>query len=640
MTRSRKRDVLPNRVERSAQPLHVRFTTAERTAHDSILKALRARAANQMTGTALGFAMVMRQRQMASSLPAAIASWRESGFVDEQLWEDLGRADNELDLTDLFGAGPEPPPDIDLAELEASDSKYACFVHALRKELANSATPKIVVFAYFRKTLEYLYRRLAADDVNACLLMGGMPDQQEILDAFQAPDGPCVLLSSEVASEGVDLQFARMLVNYDLPWNPMRVEQRIGRLDRLGQKAEKIAIINLFVGNTIEERILERLYDRIEIFRHSVGELETILGDVSEELLASVMNPNLSDEEREKRADDTLNALQERILANRELEEEAQHLLGLNDLLAKEVDAAKEAGEWIRPNELRRFIIDTFCRVFPASRLVVEPADEDFFRLVLCPAAQVSLLAYLDREDPAGRARGCARPQTLFLSDAKKIGSRRAAVEVIDAGHMIIRWLRSVIDIDGMKPHAVCAARSHATECGLAPGTYAFALHARRFAGLSREAVLEACAFRLEDSDPQPLTGPAGAAVRRAAEMGARYRPPPAAIANASALAVRAGVVLAERAYSRYEAFQAENDRVCGQREASARSFRDRKVADIDRTIATVSGDPRRERIVPLKKRERQIQDQQLALKLERIKYARNVSFSDRPVAMGLLKVE
>ncbi len=67
-----------------------------------------------------------------------------------------------------------------------------------------------------------------------------------------------VLLSSEVASEGVDLQFARVLVNYDLPWNPMRVEQRIGRLDRLGQRAEKISIINLFVESTIEERILDR----------------------------------------------------------------------------------------------------------------------------------------------------------------------------------------------------------------------------------------------------------------------------------------------------------------------------------------------------------------------------------------------
>ena len=76
-----------------------------------------------------------------------------------------------------------------------------------------------------------------------------------------------VLLSSRVGSEGLDFQFCHTVVNYDLPWNPMEVEQRIGRVDRIGQASDSIAIINFWTRGTIEERILRRLYDRIGIFR-------------------------------------------------------------------------------------------------------------------------------------------------------------------------------------------------------------------------------------------------------------------------------------------------------------------------------------------------------------------------------------
>ena len=119
--------------------------------------------------------------------------------------------------------------------------------------------------------------------------MGAMGNQKdEIIEQFRDAGGPSVLLSSEVGSEGIDLQFCRFVVNYDLPWNPMRVEQRIGRLDRLGQKAERISIINLAVTNTVEDRILMRIYERINVFRESIGDLEEILGETTEQLMLSL----------------------------------------------------------------------------------------------------------------------------------------------------------------------------------------------------------------------------------------------------------------------------------------------------------------------------------------------------------------
>ena len=105
------------------------------------------------------------------------------------------------------------------------------------------------------------------------------------------------MLASEIAAEGLDFEFANVMVNYDLPWNPMRVEQRIGRLDRYGQRSPTIHIVNFSVEDTIEERILDRLYTRIGIFEAAIGDLESILGDEIETLTRELLRPGLTPEE-------------------------------------------------------------------------------------------------------------------------------------------------------------------------------------------------------------------------------------------------------------------------------------------------------------------------------------------------------
>jgi hypothetical protein len=249
---------------------------------------------------------------MASSIVGALESWNDKGLVEELLWDDLGVSVEELaGIENAQGSNQHDGSPVaygskfDLAELEAQDSKYRPLSKFLKAELTRNPTEKFVVFAFFRGTLKYLKRRLAQDGIEAALLMGDMETPSEdILELFTAPDGPSVLLSSEVGSEGIDLQFCRFVVNYDLPWNPMRVEQRIGRLDRLGQKADRISIANLYVSNTIEDRILQRLYDRINVFRESIGDIEEILGGITEMLIVEFFDPTLSDAERERRSAD------------------------------------------------------------------------------------------------------------------------------------------------------------------------------------------------------------------------------------------------------------------------------------------------------------------------------------------------
>jgi hypothetical protein len=109
------------------------------------------------------------------------------------------------------------------------------------------------------------------------MIDGSVADRQEVVDVFRTDDDIRVLLSSEVGSEGLDMQFCDTIVNYDLPWNPMVVEQRIGRIDRIGQLAENIFIYNLIVKGSISEEIYERLENRIGIFEGTIGDLEPIL---------------------------------------------------------------------------------------------------------------------------------------------------------------------------------------------------------------------------------------------------------------------------------------------------------------------------------------------------------------------------
>ena len=88
-----------------------------------------------------------------------------------------------------------------------------------------------------------------------------------------------ILISTEAGGEGRNLQFAHRIINYDLPWNPMKVEQRIGRLDRIGQK-HPVFIYNLACEGTVEDHVLDVLDTRIRLFTESVGSLDPILGDV------------------------------------------------------------------------------------------------------------------------------------------------------------------------------------------------------------------------------------------------------------------------------------------------------------------------------------------------------------------------
>ncbi len=146
--------------------------------------------------------------------------------------------------------------------------------------LLRSWGDKLMIFTRFRATQEYLAGLLRQTGEPFALYHGGLR-RQEKEEAVCAFEGPCrILISTEAGGEGRNLQFAHGLVNYDLPWNPMRIEQRIGRLSRVGQTRD-VYVFNMVAAGTIEETLLAILDAKINMFELVIGEVDMILGQLT-----------------------------------------------------------------------------------------------------------------------------------------------------------------------------------------------------------------------------------------------------------------------------------------------------------------------------------------------------------------------
>jgi SNF2 family DNA or RNA helicase len=141
---------------------------------------------------------------------------------------------------------------------------------------------KLVVFTQFRATQEMLRRTLAEAGHDAAMFHGGLTrmEKESAIEQFRGPTR--VLLCTEAGSEGRNLQFAHGLCNFDLPWNPMKIEQRVGRLSRIGQKRD-VFVFNLVATSTIEAAVLHLLEAKLNMFELVIGEVDMILGNLEDE---------------------------------------------------------------------------------------------------------------------------------------------------------------------------------------------------------------------------------------------------------------------------------------------------------------------------------------------------------------------
>src|SRR5262245_31963101 len=478
--------------------LSVRFNEKEAEFYDAVTDAVQD-SVSHWSGSWVGaFALMMPQRQMASSIPAMVEHYAGGQFhndlFDDDMLSEVGLQVDE-DMGEENGSVVSAVIKSLVSEWDrhTPDSKFDTLSRTLRRYVEQNPESKIIVFSYFKKTLAYLQRRLADIGFQTVIIHGDVPmeERQERLELFKRSSEVNVLLSSEVGSEGIDLQFCNVLVNYDLPWNPMKVEQRIGRLDRLGQKADKITIINLAVEGTIEERILDRLYNRIGIFENSIGDLEPILGSEIQELSAELLSQRLTEKQIEDRIAQTQLAIEQKRQMENDLVEQSSVLFGSSDYILEQIDRARKLGRWITPEDLKSFVDDFFNNAYPGTNIYWDNPEKGLVGFRLSNEARNDLATFCRTQTPVlftNLTQPSREPITFAFRSAAAQENPR--LEMLMHFHPLIQW---IIHRHRQNPNACFPTAAIELETSLVPpGPYLIVVEFRELVSLRREVQMAA----------------------------------------------------------------------------------------------------------------------------------------------------
>lgn len=232
--------------------------------------------------------------------------------------------------------------------LPPEDPKIDAVIEVLKEKQLQEKN-KVMLFSAFHHTLDYVGAKLVDEGFRIGRIDGTIKDEdrralrERFMLSKDDKDAIDVMLFSEVGSEGLDYQFCDMMVNYDLPWNPMAVEQRIGRIDRRKQTSKKVHIVNLITPGTIDAAIYDRCLDKLGIFTSSIGECEEILGAIEDDIKKIALDDNLTVEQQEQKlaqiADNAIRATQEEL----KLEESQREFFGLDIGGMRDAKAVEQA---------------------------------------------------------------------------------------------------------------------------------------------------------------------------------------------------------------------------------------------------------------------------------------------------------
>lgn len=363
INRTRRRDIDDFCIRRS-ETIEVDFTDEQRQLHDDLLNfeatALSALHNNQN----VRFMMSTIRRQTASCIfgLAPFISDILNRRLTELEWSET--ADYEAPDDNLFETLFNDAVEIlDRANnLPSNDPKFEALWEIVsdKLELDNN---KLMIFSSFRHTLSYLEEKLIEKNVRVGLIHGDINDDERLTlkQRFEKGKGSFdtidIMLFSEVGCEGLDYQFCDAMINYDLTWNPMRIEQRIGRIDRKGQKSDVVVIYNFITPGTVDADIYFRCLDRIGIFEQSIGDCEEILGELHREIREIAIDLKMTEADRlqklQQMADNEIRKIQEQ----RVLEDREHELFGINvSSLQADDDIRKSESFWLTSLSIYRFV--------------------------------------------------------------------------------------------------------------------------------------------------------------------------------------------------------------------------------------------------------------------------------------------
>ena len=499
INRTRRRDIGDFAIRRS-ETVVIDFTPDQRRLHDELLQVQAEIFSRLHNDTNVKFMMTTIRRQAASCLFGLAPFLEEilNRHLDELLWGEADSAESVPRIEAVDDIEYRIQSILDQARaLDPTDPKLDALRNILRDKQA-LPNNKIMLFSSFRHTLHYLFERLQADGIRVGLIHGGTPDEQrvELRRRFERrreqQEALDVLLFSEVGCEGLDYQFCDCIVNYDIPWNPMRIEQRIGRIDRHGQMSDKVAIYNLITPGTVDADIYERCLVRIGVFDNALGGSEEILGEIAREIRDIAEDFSLSDEERnlklQQLADNKIRLVQE----EQELEQRQLELFGIRlpeDVMKKEIEDASSF--WLSPRSIQRLVTHYLQEVCGKEQEFIL-GDKPLKTLRLSQEARGILLkgyrrlpkqamtAYREWETwlkggsphlPITFESGCAsqNPEAAFIMPLHPLAKQAAMA--VERGNRIVTALK-------------------VTSNAVPPGGYEFGIYQWRYRGIRDDLVL------------------------------------------------------------------------------------------------------------------------------------------------------
>lgn len=492
MTRTRKSDVQEHRAVRRPKVHRVPWTDAEQLAYTQLVDGVNG---HGWVRQAMGFGQIQRARQAASCLPAMLEKYAEIHAPD--LADELSDIASDEDVSAPGSAATARTKRVVLPR----DSKFEKLVSILQEIERQEPGTKVLVFTYFVGTSVYLARELTERGIPALRIAGDVPstpnqpatdERGKVIQRFRDDPEMRVLVSTEVGSEGLDFQFCHQLVNYDLPWNPMVVEQRIGRIDRFGQQADVLVIHTLVVEGTVEDRILFRLYDRIKIFERSIGALESILGETISDLQADYIAGRLLPEEADARVEQAANAIEKRKLELEQLEAQASDLFGHEDFIRDEMERVRKLGRFLSPRALLS-VVRGFLDV-KHSGLRLKDEGGDVFSLRVNDALRADLRHAADGDVVFDHVDG----RMTFTTDGQA-AYRTPGIELLNVSSPLIRAAVETLSDSLRQPETRVGAGMVRVDPQIDPeipdGEIAIVVHTQEVEGVRKRRFLELVAW-------------------------------------------------------------------------------------------------------------------------------------------------
>ncbi len=493
LNRTRRKDIQDFCVRRS-YTVETNFTEEQSKLHDELLKFEFDALSKLHSVRSIPFMMSTIRRQAASCIFGLAPQIRD--LISRRFNQMVDDPDVDIEEFDLDGKASSALMSLAQHVLELADNlpdddpKFDSIIKIIeeKQKLDNN---KIILFSTFRHTLAYVKKKLLAMNYRVAQIDGSVKDEDRraLRERFELdridPEAIDILLFTEVGSEGLDYQFCDTMINYDLPWNPMRIEQRIGRIDRRGQKSEAVNIYNIITADTVDADIYSRCLMRIGVFERSIGECEEVLGTIGSQIEQIAMRTELTPEERrvklEQMADNEIRRLQELT----KLEDEERALFGF-DLssytAAKEIKDAESP--WIAPASIQRLIERYLNERLGNGQYIIGASDVKQLRLG--KDARMTLLE--DFRKLSNIRSAYRRKWENYLKGAEPLHKITFVSEAASKDH-------KAFFITPMHPLVKQAAKFFATtsvshihleyySSDLPEGTYPFAIYAWNYVGL------------------------------------------------------------------------------------------------------------------------------------------------------------